>query len=539
MKSFIYTILALIALLIPLKTHAVLYPLTATKTTSGITVTMTGAPAGQSKYDLYDGGTVISRNLPSTDPWTQQATNGVVTWELASNSLTSNKTYNFQVKRLPNLLNPNELVATIVTDRVTIVNGTTPATAISVVKDFAIAPTGTGKVTVSGKIDTSIYSNPNAVRIDFYYSKTGTLAEGPTNAGVLTAGIGGQAAIGPDGTYAIVVSNLEPGAKYFFKQTISTQGSTSPFETKIETFTADKGYLIPGSVGEQLDFNSRSYHLLAPLPGLSVLMDPDLCAEKKAKGEVPMDSICDVNGFLDYAFKLLIGAAAVILVLRLMYEGYVILTSDVPFIQAKSKEGFKTALLGLLLALSSYIILNTINPKLVNNTISIDSVSVGVDDENELDPGDTIGQDTGGIPSGKVAACKGTIVSVATSGGTFYACSDISTQLKAMIDKAWSEGIKISGGGFRTHAQQIGLRRNHCGSSNFDIYQKASSACRPPTARPGKSNHESGLAFDLTCNGRTIKARDNACFIWLQTNAKNYGLKNFAKEPWHWSVNGK
>jgi len=105
-----------------------------------------------------------------------------------------------------------------------------------------------------------------------------------------------------------------------------------------------------------------------------------------------------------------------------------------------------------------------------------------------------------------------------------------------MIDLAWSQGIKISGGGFRTHQQQIALRRAHCGAAN--VFVKGAQ-CNPPTALPGFSNHESGLALDLTCEGQTINARDNKCFVWLKNNANKYGLINFAKEPWHWSVNGK
>lgn len=51
--------------------------------------------------------------------------------------------------------------------------------------------------------------------------------------------------------------------------------------------------------------------------------------------------------------------------------------------------------------------------------------------------------------------------------------------------------------GRRSNTEQIQLRRAHCGTSWYDIYEKPSSECSPPTARPGHSKHESGLAVDL------------------------------------------
>ncbi|MGI9596067.1 MAG: M15 family metallopeptidase [Acidimicrobiales bacterium] len=66
-----------------------------------------------------------------------------------------------------------------------------------------------------------------------------------------------------------------------------------------------------------------------------------------------------------------------------------------------------------------------------------------------------------------------------------------------------------------------------------------SSQCRPPTARPGRSQHERGLAIDFTYNGGSISTRSNKGFKWLNANAATYGLKNLASEPWHWSTTGR
>lgn len=124
-------------------------------------------------------------------------------------------------------------------------------------------------------------------------------------------------------------------------------------------------------------------------------------------------------------------------------------------------------------------------------------------------------------------------VGLCTVGGITVNCQ-ISGQLGRLLSAASSAGVHLSGGGWRDPAQQIALRRSHCGSSYYAIYQMSPSACRPPTARPGQSMHEVGLAIDFAnCSGR-----GTACYGWLARNAARFGFYNLPSEPWHWSVNG-
>lgn len=51
--------------------------------------------------------------------------------------------------------------------------------------------------------------------------------------------------------------------------------------------------------------------------------------------------------------------------------------------------------------------------------------------------------------------------------------------------------------GLRTRDEQIALRRQNCGTSEYLIYEAPSSACSPYTARPGTSRHETGNAADM------------------------------------------
>ena len=114
----------------------------------------------------------------------------------------------------------------------------------------------------------------------------------------------------------------------------------------------------------------------------------------------------------------------------------------------------------------------------------------------------------------------------------------IASKVQDLLEHAARDGIRLTGGGYRSAASQIALRRQNCGTSQWAIYQKPSYQCRPPTARPGRSMHERGLAIDFIHNGRGVTSRNSAAFRWLAANAATYGLYNLPSEPWHWSTNG-
>ena len=121
----------------------------------------------------------------------------------------------------------------------------------------------------------------------------------------------------------------------------------------------------------------------------------------------------------------------------------------------------------------------------------------------------------------------------------FEVHTQIAEGVDGLVAAMEAEGFNLGGWGYRTAQEQINLRRSNCGPSPEDIWEKPSSTCRPPTARPGRSNHERGLAIDLTNNGRLITSRNSAVFQALQRLAPQFGLKNLPSEPWHWSVDGR
>jgi peptidoglycan hydrolase CwlO-like protein len=146
---------------------------------------------------------------------------------------------------------------------------------------------------------------------------------------------------------------------------------------------------------------------------------------------------------------------------------------------------------------------------------------------------------SGGGGSMSLGPASGSLATVACpGGGSITVDSSLAGSLRSMLDAAAAQGLNMCGGGYRDPAQQIALRRSHCGTSNYAIYEAPSSSCSPPTARPGSSNHEQGLAIDFTCNGGGTIGTSSPCFTWLKNNAASYGLYNLPSEPWHWSNDG-
>jgi hypothetical protein len=104
----------------------------------------------------------------------------------------------------------------------------------------------------------------------------------------------------------------------------------------------------------------------------------------------------------------------------------------------------------------------------------------------------------------------------------------------AVMTTTGPETIVLSGSGYRSHDRQVELRQAHCGTSHFAIYHMPASQCSPPTARPGKSMHEVGLAIDFdNCSSHATR-----CWHWLAANASRFGFFNLPTEPWHWSIDG-
>jgi LAS superfamily LD-carboxypeptidase LdcB len=111
---------------------------------------------------------------------------------------------------------------------------------------------------------------------------------------------------------------------------------------------------------------------------------------------------------------------------------------------------------------------------------------------------------------------------------------DVAQRVSDLIEAAKKDGITLTiTSGFRTKEKQIAAREaNGCP----DIMNSPPEDCVVPTAKPGTSMHEAGQAVDF---GENRGGLSRNAFQWLSAHAAEYGLKNLASEPWHWSTTGK
>ena len=313
--------------------------------------------------------------------------------------------------------------------------------------------------------------------------------------------------------------------------------SGSRAEHSLLRVNTEEGIIPESGKGLENYVNENSYRLLAPIPGMTMLLDPKLCEVEQQRNP---GQICDINAFLNFILSFAIGLAAVVLVIRIILDGYGYMISDVPFVKTKLKGRFLDAMVGLVVALSAYLILNTISPRLVENEFKVGEVEFKVEeDDNNIITNDRFTRISAPRTS---RSCKGKIVDIVSGNGSFIdVCDEISEKVAQMFLDAKNAGIVLSGGGYRTYQEQTKLYNDNCGGG--------SRRCDPKTAPPGTSMHETGKAFDLKCDGSLITfstpfkgtrtSSTKKCFDWLSINAYKYGLINLKKENWHWSVNGK
>lgn len=157
----------------------------------------------------------------------------------------------------------------------------------------------------------------------------------------------------------------------------------------------------------------------------------------------------------------------------------------------------------------------------------------------------------------RVAAARSNDVELRAVASTLTVNRTIEADIDRLIADARLDGLDLNGGGFRTVEEQIGLRLANCDQSHepgdvhpeplaatdlsthhrYVIFEVPSSSCSPPTAPPGESEHQTGLALDLTNAGELLTIASPA-YRWLAENGHAYGLINLPGEPWHWSTTG-
>lgn len=125
-----------------------------------------------------------------------------------------------------------------------------------------------------------------------------------------------------------------------------------------------------------------TYILLAPVDVAGGITDFDP-SDKGALGR-----------YLNIMIKIIIGVSAILAVVMIVMGGLEYMTSELVHSKEAGKEKVTGALLGLLIALSAFILLGTINPELLTSTLKVEEEVIKVtfqDVPQECPPGGTCG----------------------------------------------------------------------------------------------------------------------------------------------------
>jgi len=310
------------------------------------------------------------------------------------------------------------------------------------------------------------------------------------------------------------------------------------------------GLVIPGVV---YDVNSPCYdstiskytegcyEMLAPIPGIGSKytdgagVERDTGFTEKDGRQTVNTKKMQIGDYLNQIFRVALGILALIAVIMIIIAGVEYMVVESIYGKSAAKERIINAVTGLLIGLGIFLILSTINPKLLEVNFAPPTVAI----KFESDPGDGYNYDLdpNGISQSAMPAsgtnikgCPEGIISVSN----ILICKSMAKGLDDLLKEANQNGYTLTGKGYRSYESQYNLRvKNNCP----DPVNSPSNQCNPHTAKPGKSNHEAGLAVDFRCNN--AKLGGSQCFQWMKLNAEKHGFKNYPPEPWHWSFNGK
>ena len=116
---------------------------------------------------------------------------------------------------------------------------------------------------------------------------------------------------------------------------------------------------------------AEEYKLLEPLPCIEGVSN---CTPGQMQKEI------DLNSYILYVYKFSIAIAVFLAIVMIIWGGFLTMTSEIPYIKSDGKSKIKNAITGLTLVLVSYLILATIDPRLVNIDSKIEPIKINQKD---------------------------------------------------------------------------------------------------------------------------------------------------------------
>lgn len=210
-----------------------------------------------------------------------------------------------------------------------------------------------------------------------------------------------------------------------------------------------------GSLALIASAQDNTYTVLAPLPGIG---DTD-------------SRTTTLKDYVPALFKLAIGLSAVAAVVMIVIGGFQYMTSDALKGKESGRERVKNAVIGLVLVITAYLILWTINPKLLELNLSIDPVS-------------TVGGQTGTDGTGPANPSSFGCTDCTTVGSSIPVKNGVGSQLSSSIMNS-------------VVGLDNGLDSQHVGWRITEGY--------PPTYTHLDSCHNNGTCFDAGLSNPTVE----------------------------------
>jgi len=175
-----------------------------------------------------------------------------------------------------------------------------------------------------------------------------------------------------EGTFTLKANATLNGTVYESSIPITIKDCLDPKQILIKGICTTPTNIPPEEPPVKTD---TTYTPLAPLPGFPE--EFDTLPSKTNQ--------CPFGNYLNIMIKLVIGIAAVLAMVMIVMGGIEYMTSDLISSKEAGKDTIKNALLGLFIALGAYLILNTINPKLLSACLdNLPVATITITPEQEL-----------------------------------------------------------------------------------------------------------------------------------------------------------
>ena len=249
-----------------------------------------------------------------------------------------------------------------------------------------------------------------------------------------------------------------------------------------------------------------------------------------------------LSDYFNQAYSFLLILIAITAVFYLIYGGMVYLTTDIANKQKQGKEVIVRVISGLVFVFTVWLILNSINPNILNNKLTfaiLDSVPSGNNTGNSTStppnnvPPNTSGAQCTPIPASDLVSIQG-----------YQLKTDAANNFNQMYAAAQKDGVNLRlTSGYRSPDRQTQIWNSYgCKLVNGRASCSGGKSVAVPCSLGGPgSNHSTGYAVDISVgcvNGQS--GCNTKIYNWLKVNGSRYNFyNNLPSDPVHWSANGR